>query len=75
MKRLTLDEFLDKLQTKVMYLYSEGDDVAVKSDPATEVYLVKFRGEQPFESTYLSKFVNNAIMGQEELTKKQYDNF
>ena len=75
MKRLTLDEFLDKLQTQVMYLYSEGDDVAVKSVPDSDVYYVKFRGEKEYETDYLNSFVNNAINGQEELTKKQWDRF
>ncbi len=75
MKKLTFDEFLDKLEVEVMYLYSEGDDVAVKSDPKSDIYWVKFRGENEFASTYSSKFVNNAIMGQEELTKREYDRF
>lgn len=67
-------DFNERLLIEPIYLDYDFEHCVVRSEPGNGCF-VKFEGETEFKAKHGSKLVTEALLGRNEITKEQYDNF
>lgn len=67
-------DFNERRSKEVIYLSYDFEHCVVRSEPGNGCF-VKFKGEPEFKAKVGSGVVTEALLGREEITKEEYDNF
>lgn len=73
---MSFDKIIDLISSgKPVYLKYDFENAVVRFDPETSSFFVKFKGEDEFIAKQESSIVTEAILGFNEITKSEYDNY
>ena len=73
---MSFDKVIDLISSgKPVYLKYDFENAVVRFDPETSSFFVKFKGEDEFIANQESSIVTEAILGFNEITKSEYDNY